>query len=321
MRSTGFAVALMCSAALLGGASLAWAEAAVSAKVNGVEISQVRVDSTFGAFLESQRVQAAQLRNPQQYQQLRRQVLDSLIGQELLFQEAKKRGFKAPDEEVKKALDQAQAGSASKEAYQQRLAQAGFTEEGYAEDTRKRLTVAEMLEKDISAKVVVTDVEIEEFYKANPAAFTPPEQVHVRHILITVPADADAATKEAAKKRLEGIAAEIKGGADFAELAKKSSQDSSAEEGGDLGVIGRGQTVKPFEDAAFALKVGEVSGVVETQYGYHLIKLEERQGGQEVPLDSVKDRVRQFLTARKTQDELQALVAQLRKAADVQVRE
>ena len=321
MRSRSIAVALFSSAVLLGGAGAARAEGEVSAKVNGVAISQARLDGTFGAFLEAQRVSASALRHPKDYQDLRRKILDTLVAQELLAQEAQKRGYKAPEDEVKKAVEQAQGQLPSKEVYLQRLENVGFTEASYAEDARQRLAVAQMVEKDITAKIQVTDQEIQEYYSANPAAFTPPEQVQVRHILITVAADADAGTRDAAKKKAEGILAEIKGGADFAELAKKHSQDTSAQGGGDLGLVGRGQTVKPFEDVAFTLKPGEVSEVVVTDFGYHIIKVEARQGGQAVALDTVRDQVRQFLVNRKTQEQLQALVESLRKSAQVQVLE
>ena len=321
MRSKSIAVALFSSAVLLGGAGAARAEGEVSAKVNGMAISQARLDGTFGAFLEAQRVSASALRHPKDYQDLRRKILDTLVAQELLAQEAQKRGYKAPEDEVKKAVEQAQGQLPSKEVYLQRLENVGFTEASYAEDARQRLAVAQMVEKDITAKIQVTDQEIQEYYSANPAAFTPPEQVQVRHILITVAADADAGTRDAAKKKAEGILAEIKGGADFAELAKKHSQDTSAQGGGDLGLVGRGQTVKPFEDVAFTLKPGEVSEVVVTDFGYHIIKVEARQGGQAVALDTVRDQVRQFLVNRKTQEQLQALVESLRKSAQVQVLE
>jgi peptidyl-prolyl cis-trans isomerase C len=314
-------VALLSSAVLIGGASAVRAEDVVSAKVNGVAISQVRVDATFGAFLETQRVQASQLRNPKQYHDLRQQVLDTLIAQELLTQEAAKRGHQAEEAAVKQAIEQAQQGAGSKEGYLQRLQMAGFTEASYEEDVKRRLAVSTMVEKDISAKVAVTDAEIHEFYTSNPSAFTPPEQVHARHILIAVGEGADQAAKDTAKKKADDLLAQIKGGADFAELAKKSSDDSSAESGGDLGPIARGQTVKPFEDAAFALKAGEVSGVVESPFGYHIIKVEERQGGAPVSEESVRDRVRQFLVSRKSQEQLQALVETLRKEGKVEVLE
>ena len=165
--------------------------------------------------------------------------------------------------------------------------------------------------------VIVSSRETERYYNDNIELFSTPEQVRASHILFKTEGKDEAAVKAAAEK----VLAEAKGGADFAELAKKHSQDTSAQGGGDLGLVGRGQTVKPFEDVAFTLKPGEVSEVVVTDFGYHIIKVEARQGGQAVALDTVRDQVRQFLVNRKTQEQLQALVESLRKSAQVQVLE
>lgn len=321
MRSGNFAALLFLSTGLLASTGVPGAEGEISAKVNGVAISQERLDVTFGAVLDQQRVPASALRNPGQYQELRRRVLDGLIAQELLAQEASKRGYQASDAEVQQALAQVQAGQPSRDAYLQRLAQSGFTEESYAQDLRRRLSVSQMVDKDVTGRAAVTDQEIQDYYAANQGSFALPEQVRARHILVEVDTEADQPTRDAARQKAESIAAEIKGGADFAELARKYSADSSAQEGGDLGLIARGQTVEPFEAAAFALAPGEVSGVVETQFGYHLIKVEERQGGGPMGLDQVRDELRERLVARKAQEDLHALVDRLRQGADVQVLE
>jgi peptidyl-prolyl cis-trans isomerase C len=104
-----------------------------------------------------------------------------------------------------------------------------------------------------------------------------PEQVHARHILVKVDPKADATQKAAARKKIEDIQKQLKNGEDFSELAKKASDCPSNAKGGDVGYFGRGQMVKPFEDAAFSLKPGEVSGIVETEFGLHLIKVMDKK--------------------------------------------
>lgn len=132
----------------------------------------------------------------------------------------------------------------------------------------------------VGEKIAIPDADVEAFYKANAGKFGTAEQRRASHILIGVDKAADAKTKAAAKAKAEKLLAEVKAGKDFGVLAKANSSDpGSAQQNGDLGAFGRGTMVKPFEDAAFALKVGEVSGVVETEFGYHIIKLTGIEGG------------------------------------------
>src|SRR5262249_37611386 len=143
----------------------------------------------------------------------------------------------------------------------------------------------------------VTDAEIAEQYELQKEdRFTEPEQVRARHILVEVKSGADEKTKAAAKKKAEDLQAKAKSGADFAALAKKSSDDkATAPQGGDLGLFPRGRMAPAFETAAFALPVGEVSDVVETPFGYHVIKVEEHRQAGPKPLDAVRGEIRQTL--------------------------
>lgn len=151
----------------------------------------------------------------------------------------------------------------------------------------------------------VTDDDLRKYYDENQSRFTSAEERHARHILITADKDAAADVKQKAKARAEELLAEVrKSPASFAEVAKKNSQDpGSAAQGGDLGFFGRGAMVKPFEDAAFALKPGEISNVVPTDYGFHIIQLVEVKGGDKQSFDAVRariaDEVRQQLASRR----------------------
>lgn len=132
----------------------------------------------------------------------------------------------------------------------------------------------------VGSRIELADADVEAFFKANGGKFSTAEQRRAAHILVGTDRSADAKTRAAAKAKAQSLLAEVKSGKDFATLAKTHSSDpGSAQQGGDLGVFGRGAMVKPFEDAVFALKVGEVSDVVETEFGYHIIKLTEIKGG------------------------------------------
>jgi peptidyl-prolyl cis-trans isomerase D len=133
--------------------------------------------------------------------------------------------------------------------------------------------------------------EIAKYYQSNIDKFTTPERRQARHILIKVPANASPEEKAAGRKKIEAIAAKIKAGGDFAALAKQYSEDSSAKQGGELGLFGRGQVIKPFEDEVFAMKEGQVSDVVETPFGLHLIQLEKIEPNKVESLDEARESI------------------------------
>jgi peptidyl-prolyl cis-trans isomerase C len=302
----------------LGGASRA-ADEPLAAQVNGAAIPVSKLNQTFGAFLEQRGLSADSISDPSRVNSLKKQILELLINQELLWQEAEKEKIVVSQKEIDEALAKVKASASSEEEYRSRLKKAGFTEESYAQDLKRRLSAQRLIQEDIAKDISVSDEEIHAFYEGNPAQFTRPEQVHVRHILVKVEADTDDDAKKAAREKIDGVLTQAKAGADFAELAKKKSEGPTAKKGGDLGFISRGQTVPPFEQAAFALHVGEVSDVVETDFGYHVIKMEERNESEVVAEKDVQEQIRQYLMAQKVQDAVQKRVDGLREEGDVKV--
>src|SRR5881397_1354447 len=155
---------------------------------------------------------------------------------------------------------------------------------------------------DFLSQAEVKDDDVAEYYALHKEdKFTEPEQVRARHILIKVAADAGADAKAAARKKAEELLAKVKAGADFAALAKESSEDpGSAAKGGDLGLFLRGRMTPAFEEAAFALQAGGVSDVVETPFGFHVIKVEEHRPGGVKPLEAVHDEIADSLKQQRS---------------------
>ncbi len=153
----------------------------------------------------------------------------------------------------------------------------------------------------VEKQVSVTDAEVEAFYKANQARFVTPEQRTASHILITKAQGAKPAEEAAAKAKAEAVLAEVrKNPADFAAIAKAQSQDpGSAAQGGDLGVVEKGAFVKPVEDAIYALKDGEVSGIVPSEFGFHIIKVTSIKPAQQKPLEAAKAEIAEELKKSK----------------------
>jgi peptidyl-prolyl cis-trans isomerase D len=171
----------------------------------------------------------------------------------------------------------------------------------YRTPPRVRVRYAAYLPKDFAALAAPSDDEIKAYYDEHrDDRFTAPEEVRARHILIKLPPAADEKARAAARTKAEDVLAKVKKGADFAKLAQDVSEDpGTAGKGGDLGLFSRGHMVPAFDAAAFALEPGAVSDVVETPFGFHIIKVEEKLPGGQKPLDAVRDEIVKTLSAEK----------------------
>ena len=178
----------------------------------------------------------------------------------------------------------------------------------------------EFLRKEVAAKVTVSEDDVKSYYDTHQDEFKTPEMVKARHILIKVDKSASEEDKKQAQKKAEDILSKIKAGEDFAKLASEFSDDpGSKSKGGDLGFFARGRMVKPFEDAAFALKVGEVSGIVESPFGYHIIKAEERKDAGVETYDTAKDKIRQRLVQERAKSTVTEFIDKAMKDANVEL--
>ena len=172
--------------------------------------------------------------------------------------------------------------------------------------------------------VTVTPAEVEKFYNDNPKQFVQPgddpESIRASHILVKVDKDADAKTWAKAKAEIDAIIAQLKKGADFGKLAaEKSACPSGKSANGSLGAFGKGQMVPEFEKAAYALKVGELSGAVKTDFGYHVIRRDAPEKEKKVSFAEIKDRLTAYLTQQKQMEAANKVVDELMKAADVKI--
>jgi peptidyl-prolyl cis-trans isomerase C len=173
------------------------------------------------------------------------------------------------------------------------------------------------LKKEIMDKITVSDSEVKEYYDKHKDEYKTPEMVKARHILVKVDPTASAEDKKKGLEKAEDILSRIKAGQDFAKLAAEFSDDpGSKSNGGELGgLFPRGRMVKPFEDAAFSLKPGEVSGIVETQFGYHIIKAEEKKEPGTEPFEKAKDRTRQKLIQEQSKIKVNEFIEKAMKEA------
>ena len=288
----------------------------VLARVNGEPITK----SDFEQAIKTAEQRAGTPVPPDQRDRIYRDLLDQMIGYKLLVQESKARKVAVPDADLEARIISLKQQFPSEDAFKQALSQQKMTVDQVKSDARQEMAIKKLVDDEIASKVVVKPEDVKTFYEQNPKSFQESERVHASHILITAPKTADAATKAQAKAKAEAILKEIKAGKDFATLAKQNSQDpGSAANGGDLGFFQQGQMVGPFNDTAFSLKPGTVSGVVETVFGYHIIKVIEKQPGRTVPLEEVKPKIEQFLEAQNREKQTGVFVNGLRAKGKVEI--
>jgi len=289
-----------------------------AARVDGVEISNAALERNFEEYQRENNVMIAAIRYPKRVSMMRREVLDRMIEREILWQAAQKKELVADNQELEEAMQQVREQFDSEENFTLRIAKEGYTVDSYRAHIRQMLSAKKYL-ASVASDVDVSDAECHDFYVANPEKFQLPESVWARHILLKLAPQADEETRQAVHDKAHDLLGRLQAGADFATLAREESQDSSAVQGGDLGYFPRGKMVKPFDEAAFGLQTGELSGIVESGFGLHIIKVEDRQAPQTVPEAEVKALIKAHLLQVKSQQAVVMEIAALRAAANIEV--
>jgi peptidyl-prolyl cis-trans isomerase C len=286
----------------------------VLARVNGQEVKKADFDMLVRDLELGQGPIPAERRT-----EVLRGTLDQLVTYTLLKQEAAARSITATDAEVDARIAQMRQQFPNEEAFKSALGQRNMSVERLRNDTRNDIVITKMMDAEVASEPACTDAEAKDFYEKNPDKFQQPELVRASHILLKVDASAPETAKKKVRAQIDGLLKRAKAGEDFAKLARAHSQDGSAAQGGDLGPFPRGQMVPPFDEAAFALKPGELSGVVTTQFGYHIIKVTDRTAASVVPLEQVNERVKQVLTNQKKQQHATGFIASLKQKSKIEV--
>jgi peptidyl-prolyl cis-trans isomerase C len=288
---------------------------AVVAKVNGEDIPRAEFETT----VQNVERRAGRPVPPEQRDQVYRGVLDELIAMRLLKQEVTRRQVTATDAEMAEALKQMRGQFPTEAAFKQALTAQRMTVEQLREETRTQVLVSKMLQQEVGSQIDVKPADISGFYEKNPDKFQQPEAVHASHVLITVAEGAAPAVKAAARAKAEDVLKQARAGVDFARLARTYSDDGSKQRGGDLGFFPKGQMVPAFEAAAFALAPNQISDIVESPFGFHVIKVIEKRPAQSVPFAQVAPRIEQYLRQEQQQEKTKAFVDQLRAKGRVEV--
>jgi peptidyl-prolyl cis-trans isomerase C len=287
------------------------------AVVNGSIITRAEFDREMGRVQQGIARQGRAIDNSK-LPAIRKEVLEGLIDRELLFQQSRKQGIKVEETAVTDRLGTLKGRFPSEDQFEAALKSMGLTLADLMTQLREGMAIKYLIERRFGEGTSVSDEEAKAYYDGNPKDFMRPEQIQAKHILIKVSPKADKSEKAAARKKIEEIQAKLKKGEDFGALAKEFSEGPSSAKGGDLGWFERGRMVKPFEEAAFALKPGEVSNVVETPFGYHLIEVTDKRPATKMAYADVKEKLQQYLKDIKVQKEVRIYVAELKEKAQVE---
>lgn len=300
----------------------------VAVTVNGVDITEDELQKV---------VQPQLARMAQQNQKLppalketlekqfRQQILDQLIVRQLLEEKAKETDIVISDEDAINQIKQLLATQGSKmtlEQFKQSTAASGRNFEEIKEQVKKGMIYQKIVDAQWEGKINITEEDAKKYYDENTTQFVTKEQVRASHILINPKELKDAGSdpnqqKVIAKAKAEDLLKQIKEGADFAALAKANSHCTSAANGGDLNFFGKGQMVAPFEKAAFAMEIGKVSDIVETRFGYHIIKVTDRKEAGTKSFEEAKASLMQQLAQKKQAELTQQYIDSLKAAASI----
>ncbi len=291
----------------------------IKAKVNGQEVYAAELDQEVRRMMMQLKDSVPPEQLPLFQSKMEEQALENLINQRLLLQKAISENIEPDAGIIDQRLEQFKGQFPSEDVYQEQITSWGVTEDRIREDIVSNVRITTVLDQNVQELPEISDTDIQSFYEGNPDNFQTPERVQASHILITSTPDEAQPVRAEKRLRLAGIRGELARGSDFGKLAGINSDCPSKEKGGDLGFFGKGQMVPAFEEVAFSMEPGEVSDIVETQFGYHLIQVAEHQKSSKVDLDDdVKGQIEKYLRQDKENQIVGAFIESLRKEAEIE---
>ncbi|UOD34140.1 peptidylprolyl isomerase [Deferribacteraceae bacterium V6Fe1] len=285
------------------------------ATINGkVKIDSSEVDGVFGNMLMRQGIMPSSLNmQDPQVVALKKSILENLIKRELLYMSAQNNVKGNIKKSIDEEYEKIKKNFKNEQDFQKYLNDRGLTEKEIKDNIGKNIILQDFV-KSQSEKVKVSDKEMKEFYEQNKAQFKQQEQVRASHIIILTN-DKD---EKKAEETINKIYKEIQGGLDFAEAAKKYSEDGSAQQGGDLGYFTRGKMVQEFEDVAFKMNKDEISKPFKSRFGYHILKVTDKKPEKQLTYEEVKDDVKNIIVSEKTKKLLDDIIEKNRLSAKIE---
>jgi len=284
-------------------------------RVNGVPLMSGRLDAAVNSLIPAESFH----RNvsAEKMETLRQRALQTLVDDELKYQDGVRRMVKASGAEVETALAQAAKRYGGRRTFEDALGQAGASMADTRREIRRTITIQKVSARTVGTRCEVSRDEAARFFRANPDRFVEPEQLHIYAITVGVDPSSTAQQWSDARSRAATARAELGAGASFEDMALKYSTDPSRTTGGDMGLVHRGSLSDTFEQVARDLPLGRPSDVIETLYGYHIVRVSEVRPPQKKTFGEVATGLRKDLTAKRCMDLNDAWVSGLRARATV----
>jgi parvulin-like peptidyl-prolyl isomerase len=298
----------------------AWADEAASsgkdiASVNGKAISKSEFDRMLSGFEKRAERRGRPLKEAD-LTTVKNRILENLIDAEVLYQQSQKEGIKIDEKVINERIEKMKKRFPDESGYKKAIERMNVSEKEFRAAIQRALAINELLYK-VRQKITVTDKESKKYYNDNLDLFKKPEQVKISQIFIKVKPDDEQSKKIQARKKLETVQEKLTQGEDFGKLAKAYSEGPNAQRGGVWGYFRRGQMEKSIEDVAFALKVGEVSKIVESSLGYYLIKVTDKIPAGTIPYKEAQSMIEKRVKKEKEKTEIQNYIGNLKKSADI----
>ena len=289
-----------------------------AAVVNGKSVSLNKLEALHKRTL-MQMEKGGQPAEPDLMRKIRGSILKKLVDDELISQKAQEIGLSVDRIEREEALEKYKNRMGGPKGYEALLKQGTMTEEQLVDSLSAEILYTKLLEK-MAAKSEISEDEIADFYEANKKLYNLPEMVHARHILLKVAnTEPEQKVEEVRKKAMSILEEAKKPGANFEELAKKYSEGPSQKQNGDLGFFGRGRMVKDFEDLAFNSPLKTAVGPVKTDFGFHIVYVEEKKPAHLAEIPEVRERIVESLNRNKQARQGEEILKTLRKAAKIKI--
>lgn len=296
----------------------------VAARGKGFEIKQSQIDEAFAAYRGSAAA-SGQVIPEAKRAEIEAQILDRLINVQLLMVKATP-ADKAKGKEAGEALyEDYVKRAASPEAFRRQVTSLGMTVDEFRQRMIEEATFKEIIDREVKSQITITTEQAKKFYDENPSQFDLPERVRASHILfLTQNPNTRQELSDSAKKEKRALAervlGRIRGGEDFAKLARELSEDEGSRvRGGELPLFTKGRMVPEFESAAFSMATNQVSDIVNSQFGYHIIKLHEKLPARKVPFEEVEKDLKESLAMQEAQSRLPQFLKKLREEAAVEI--
>ncbi len=293
-----------------------------AATVNGTKITEGQIAKILNARMEQLAGRIPPNMKEQYTQQMRKRIMEQLVIEEILAQKEREKNISVSPSELEEQISKHLAQqNLTIDEFKSLLKAYGTTYSDYEENMLKKLMFEKLMEGEFVGKIIPpTDEQIKAFYNENIQTFSEPEKVHTRHILIMPAKDSNDPNqaKAQARAKAQELLKQLKEGADFNDLATKNSQCPSAKDGGDLGEAPKGSFVPEFEKAAYALKPDQISDVVETQFGFHIIQLVKHIDANTTSFEDAKAQIIENLTDKQKNEVVISYIKQIKAESDIQ---